>query len=169
MELYFLRHAIAAEKAEAGVAADVDRPLTSEGAQKMKKAAEGMKKLNLGVDKIIASPYIRAKHTAEIAAEGLGFGGKIRLSDALIPNAVFRDFSKLLKEQAANARLLLVGHQPSMGDFVSELVTGNQGGLSIDFKKGSLCLVEIHGASTPVSGVLVWSLTSKQLGLMADG
>src|SRR5688572_18228018 len=131
MELYFLRHAIAAERAEAGVAGDAERPLTTEGIQKMKKAAQGMKKLELRIDSIISSPYIRARHTAELAAAGLEFSKKIIFSDALTPEASFKDFLKLIKSHEPDDRLLLVGHQPTISDFVGELVTGHRGGLSL--------------------------------------
>ena len=162
MELYFLRHGIAADREEAQVAADAERPLTDEGIKKMTKAAEGMKKLGFSFDKIVSSPYVRARHTAEIAAEGIKFSGKIKFSESLTPESNFRLFSKLVNEFSENERVLFVGHQPTMGSFISELVTGAND-FYFDMKKGSLCRVDLYPDINPIRGELKWLLTSKIL------
>ena len=161
MELYFLRHAAAVDPGEFPPGRDSERPLTSEGIKKMTKAAEGMSKLGLSFDEVISSPYVRARQTAEIAAKGVGFKGKIRYTDAMTPAAVLKELFRELKEQKVSSRLLLVGHQPSIGEFVSELVTG-QKGLSLDYKKGALCLIELDPGDS-LHGRMMWFLTSRQL------
>ncbi len=160
MELYFLRHALAAEPGTVEVAHDSERPLLPEGAEKMRRAAAGMKRLGLEFDRIVSSPYLRAKQTAEIVADVYKFRGKLRFAEALTPQASFKDLARLLQDFDASAKLLLVGHQPSMGDFVSELAFG-QGGATIEIKKGSLCFVELASGSS--RGVLKWLLTPKQM------
>lgn len=165
MELYFLRHAIAAERAEAKVKNDSERPLTAEGVQKMKEIASGMRKLGVTVDEILSSPYERARHTAELAAAGIGHAKKIRFTDALTPIADFKDFSKTLKTYDEKARLLLVGHQPTLGHFLSELIAGHD--VFVDFKKGGLCLVETFEMESKLKGELKWLLTPRQLRALA--
>lgn len=160
MELYFLRHAIAAERGEVEVAHDSERPLTDDGIERMRKAAQGMKRLGLAFDRVVSSPYLRAKQTAEIVVETLGHKGKLRFHEALTPEASFKDFSRLAREFGAEERVLVVGHQPTLGTFIAELVCG-QGNGAIEMKKGALCLVEfLPGAS---HGVLKWLLPSKLL------
>ncbi|HTL70672.1 MAG TPA: phosphohistidine phosphatase SixA [Candidatus Eisenbacteria bacterium] len=161
MELYFLRHAIAVDPVEYPPGRDSDRPLTPEGVKKMTRAAEGMQKLGLSFDDVLSSPYVRARHTAEIAAKGVGHKEKIRFTDAMTPGGSLKELLRALKEYEDSSKLLLVGHQPSIGEFVSELVTG-QKGLSLDFKKGALCLVELDPGDSP-HGRLKWFLTSRQL------
>lgn len=163
MELYFLRHAIAAEPGTVPVSHDSERPLTEEGIEKMKEAVKGMQRLELSFDAIVSSPYIRASETAEIAAKGLRFKGKIAHSAALIPNAEFKEFFKLIKEFKPENKVLLVGHLPSIGEFISNLISGKNS-VSMDYKKGGMCRVDMPGFIAPgVTGQLMWFLTPKQL------
>jgi len=163
MELYFLRHAIAAEPGTIAISHDSERPLTAEGIEKMKKAAEGMRRIGLSVDQIVSSPYVRALETANIVAEGLGFKGKIRFSDTLIPNADFKSFFKLLREFKSNEKILLVGHMPSIGEFISTLIFGKEVP-AMDYKKGGLCRVDMPDVLMPSAlGQLKWFLTPKLL------
>ena len=46
-------------------------PLTKEGEEKMLDVARGMKKLEIEFDILLTSPYVRARRTAEIVAQGL--------------------------------------------------------------------------------------------------
>ena len=85
MKLYFLRHAIAAEPGTRAIKSDADRPLTDEGIKKTKESLRGFKALGLTFDAVASSPYLRAKHTAEIVASGLRLKHKIVLSEALTP------------------------------------------------------------------------------------
>ena len=163
MELYFLRHAIAAEPGTIAVSHDSERPLTSEGIEKMEKAVEGMRRADFSFDHIVSSPYLRASETAKIVAEGLGFKGKIRFSDALTPGAELKDLLKLLRDFKSGNKVLLVGHLPSIGEFVSNLISGKST-VAMDYKKGGLCRVDMLETIVPgVVGELKWFLTPKQL------
>ncbi len=165
MELYFLRHALAVEPGTGGFSHDSERPLTAEGVEKMKKTVQGMRQLEIALDHIVSSPYVRAKQTAEIVAKGLGFHQEIKTSDALTPNADFKSFLKLLKAFGADQKILLVGHRPSIGEFVSLLTVG-QSSETIDFKPGGFCRVKMPDINGPGAlGQLKWFLTPKQLRL----
>ena len=83
MEIYFLRHAISVGKRPGNSVDDPGRPLTAEGAVKMRRVARGMRRLKLDFDVVIASPYLRAKQTAEIVAAALDAGDKLQFSDHL--------------------------------------------------------------------------------------
>ena len=161
MELYFLRHAIAAESGDFE-GKDSSRPLTEEGVEKMKKAAKGMKNLKIEPDAVLSSPYVRAAHTAEIVSRTLGFTHPIQYENCLIPSGSPKELLKLLRNFPVTSRLLLVGHQPSLGEFVSTLVFG-QTVLSVDFKKGGLCRVDLPKPEAGVLGELKWLLTNAQL------
>lgn len=165
MELYFLRHAIAAGLDGAKFKSDSERPLTEEGIDKMEKAAKGMREAGFMFHRIVSSPYVRARQTAEIAAEALGFGGKIIYSDALIPEADFKSLSRLIASFGDAEEVLLVGHQPSIGRFVSQLIVGRPDA-SIDFKKGALCCVELL-QKDPAAGVLKSFFSPKYLQKLA--
>ena len=163
MELYFLRHGIAAEPGTVAVSHDSERPLTSEGVEKMEREVESMRCMGLLFDSVVSSPYLRAKETANLVAKGLKFKDKVRYSEALVPGAEFKSFFKLLKEFKPESRVLFVGHMPSLGEFVSHLVSG-QGAVEVDFKKGGLCRVDMPQNPVPGAlGRLEWFLTPKQI------
>ncbi len=90
MELYLLRHAIAEEPSSARYSDDSLRPLTQEGIEKMRQAATGAKKLEIEIDLILSSPFVRAKQTAEIFAESFAATKKINLTPHLEPIAPFQ-------------------------------------------------------------------------------
>ncbi len=165
MELYFLRHAIAKENGEFE-GRDSERPLTDEGVEKMKKAAKGMKQMEIAPEAILSSPYKRASQTAEIAARALDFTHPIQYEDCLVPSGSPKELLKLLKNFPNKSKLLIVGHQPSLGEFVSAFVFGEPA-LTIDFKKGGLCRVDLPGPEAGVRGELKWLLTNSQLREMA--
>ena len=162
MELYFLRHGIAVEPTDWN-GSDSERPLTAEGIRKMKKAVEGMRESDLRFDRIISSPFERARHTAELVAKGLEHKEKVVFSELLVPQAEFKDFLKLLKTLPSGKKTLLVGHQPSIGDFISGLIAGGEA--ILDVKKGGMALVQVALESS--AGELQWLTTSKQLRDMA--
>ncbi len=159
MELYFLRHAIAADPDSSKYRLDAERPLTGEGIEKMGRTARGFKKAGITFHRIVSSPYLRARHTAEITAKELDFDGKIAYADALKPEADFKNFSKLLQSFKDDEKVLLVGHQPSIGSFVSCLCAGRPDA-SIDFKKGALCRVDLYRTDPP-AGALKWFMPPK--------
>ena len=165
MELYFLRHAIAADPQTAGFSEDSERPLVAEGVKKMKKAAKGMKSAVSMFDRVISSPYVRARETAEIVVNALAFPGTVEFSESLIPGADFREFAKLLKQFSGEDRVLFVSHEPTISHFVSRLVSSGQD-VSIDIKKSSLCRVDLADGVAG-HGQLKWLLSPKLLQSMA--
>ena len=162
MELYFLRHGIAADRSEGGASHDSERALTPAGIKQMKEIAKGMKRLGISFDHVLSSPYLRARQTAEIVAEGVGFKGKIALSEILTPTADFKDFVGLLKNFESDENLLLVGHQPGLGSFISGLISGTDH-ILIDLKKGGLCRVDTSELGMAALAELEWLLGPEQL------
>ena len=161
LELYFLRHGLAAGK-RGREPADEDRPLTPQGLDEMREVARGLRRMKLSFDVIVSSPYRRARQTAEVVADILKFGKKVRLSEALLPGAHWEDFSNLLEELDADERALFVGHQPTLGRLVSKLISGGDG-FSIDLRKGGLARVDTSELGTGVLNELVFLLAPKHI------
>jgi phosphohistidine phosphatase len=172
MEIYILRHGIAADLGEGGVTRDADRPLTEEGCEKMQREAKGMRELGLKFDLIFTSPLLRTQQTAEAVAEVLNLKDKVIAIDALAPGRAFvrgvNKKSPIFVELGAHQfeRALLVGHQPDMTEIASALLTGDRH-LNVEFKKGALCAIEISGIPPLGPGLLRWLLTPRQLKLIA--
>jgi len=55
-EICFFRHGIALDREDPRVTSDAQRPLTEEGIRKTREAAEGLKRMDAGFEKILTSP-----------------------------------------------------------------------------------------------------------------
>src|SRR5262249_20541253 len=83
MNLFILRHGIAADPGDPAYPNDSERPLTDEGERKLARISEAMARMELSFDLVLSSPYVRARQTAEIVAEALGLRKKLQFSDDL--------------------------------------------------------------------------------------
>lgn len=157
MMCYFLRHGAAGD-AQTWEGADFDRALTSEGKKRIAREAKAIADLDLEIQLVVTSPLVRARQTAQIVVDELD------LRDALVEDErVGLGFSKgrlgdILSDHPKVSAIMLVGHEPSMGQTIGDLI----GGADIDFKKGSLACVDV--ASGPeLRGRLVWLAAPKLL------
>jgi phosphohistidine phosphatase len=160
IELYLVRHAIAAERGP-DYPDDRLRPLTDEGTRRFKEAVRGLKALGVGLDVIFTSPLTRARETATILGAGLGRRVPIETLEALAPGgkpaAVIDGVSKRPKAQR---RVALVGHEPDLGELAARLL-GARG--TVEFKKGAVCAIEVDDATPGGPGTLRWLLPPKAL------
>jgi phosphohistidine phosphatase len=164
IELYLVRHAIAAERGPK-FPDDRLRPLTPEGAQKFKDAVRGLASLNIVVDLVLTSPLVRARETAAILASGLG-RRPIEEIDALAPGGRHAALVEVLAYQAKKCpRLALVGHEPDLGELVMRLLAANG---TVKFKKGAVCAIDVDGATPGGPGTLRWFLTPRVLRALAQ-
>jgi phosphohistidine phosphatase len=162
MKLYILRHGIAVDP---GTGSDADRTLTPEGREKMEQAAQGMAALGLQFDRILTSPYVRARETAEIVAQKLGCPERLEVCEALVPGGSRKELFKRLQKWAADGQILLVGHEPDLSGLIGELIAADPY-VAIDLKKGSLACLALDRPSRPETACLEWLLTPKLLRLL---
>ena len=155
MELYFLRHGIAADVGPAGMG-DAGRPLTKEGIAKMQASARGMRRLGLRLDALLSSPLVRAHETAAIVAGELGL--ELRLAEQLAPGCDMTQLFALLGEYRAAERVMLVGHEPDFSSLIGALT----GGSHVLMKKGGLGRVDIERLEQG-AGTLTWLLPPRVL------
>ncbi|MGA3285388.1 MAG: phosphohistidine phosphatase SixA [Verrucomicrobiota bacterium] len=166
MKLYILRHGIAVMRDDLDFKNDAKRPLTPKGKRQLRQTAAAMKKMGLRFDLILSSPYLRAKQTAEIVAESLKLIKQLKFSDALVPDGSPKNLIRQLNEsKPLPENVLLVGHEPYLSCLISLLTTGGMD-LTMDFKKGGLCKLEIGKLSHDRCATLVWLLTPRQMKLM---
>jgi phosphohistidine phosphatase len=169
MNLYLMRHGIAVAADQPGIESDSERPLTSKGTKRMRQAARGVRRLGVSFDKILTSPFVRARQTAEIVAESLGLEDRLEdLSELTPENSVDHVISGLIRFQDKE-HLLLVGHNPLLSFAFSFLVSSKTTiKLEIELKKGGLCRIEIDSLPPDTPGTLHWFLTPKQLRQLGD-
>jgi phosphohistidine phosphatase len=145
-ELYILRHGIAVPHGTPGVAED-DRPLTPKGEQRMRQIGRGLAALGLKVDRIVTSPLLRARRTAQIVAQELAIVDRLETSSALLIDSDAHAIRGWLRERSESS-LMIVGHNPALSDLVGLLTLGEEGRLPVELKKGGIAAL----SSAPLAG-----------------
>jgi phosphohistidine phosphatase len=135
-QLYVLRHGIAIPHGTPGIA-DEDRPLTSEGEKKMREVAEGLRRLDLKLDRIVTSPLPRALRTAEIVADVLDLPDPPEQIDALSAPSRAESVKHWLSTREED-HLMIVGHNPCFEDLIALLTTGSTARSICILRKGGL-------------------------------
>jgi len=154
-EVVFFRHGIA----DASIP-DHDRALTEEGVRKTWASAEGLKKMGADFDRILTSPWTRAVQTATILSEVLAMAAPDVLPELAGDHTAQDLIMALRAHQGKN--LILVGHQPLLGETIAELL-GSDGRCEVDLKKSGACSLEIDGFPSRMPAVLNWLATAKLL------
>lgn len=163
MELFILRHGIAAERGSTEYPSDSQRPLTPDGIKKLRRVVQAMRSLELSFDLILSSPYTRARQTADIVAEGLGLERVLERTVLLEPGADLHGLvADLASRKKSVERVLLVGHEPMLSSLISLLLSGEDD-LEITLKKGGLCKLAIRTISPGRCATLEWLLTPRHL------
>jgi phosphohistidine phosphatase len=166
MKLYFLRHAIAADRDADKYPDDGQRPLTKDGYEKMVKIARALDKMNVRIEMILSSPLRRARETAEIARKRLHLKkDRLVLIDQLAP---LGDTSQLIADIQAKYMfdsLMLVGHEPDLSNLISLLLSGDTS-LSITMKKGGICCLSVDELVPGKCATLEWLMSPAQLVLL---
>ena len=157
MQIYLLRHGIA-EDGRPGKS-DAERALTSEGIKRLREILKRARVAGVAPTLIVTSPYVRARQTAEIAAEVLGYGDELVPSTKLVPMASPVETWGEVRELKGEAALLLVGHEPHMGQMMGYLLGAPE--LRVDFKKGAMVRVDVMEFGVRPRGVLKWMMAPK--------
>src|SRR6266498_4701651 len=118
MEVLLIRHADALD-AEPGMTDD-ERPLSSEGVERMRKGAEGLAKVleDHGpplLSGILTSPKVRAMETARIVALEVNGNETVTQCPPLAADFVWSEILPYLKPFPPDARVALIGHEPALG------------------------------------------------------
>jgi len=159
-DLYLLRHGIAVDPGTPGIP-DGERPLTAKGEKRMKQIACGLRVLDLKLDRIVTSPLVRARGTAEIVARELDLLNCLEISHVLQTGTSAPTVRRWLRERAEE-RLLIVGHNPTLSDLLSLLVLGSEHPLICDLKKGGIAALTRSPASVDLYEI-AWIATPRLL------
>ncbi len=145
MEIYFLRHANAGEP-KLNPAKDEKRKLDKLGIEQSHDVGRALAAMDVTVDAILSSPLRRAMQTASVVANEIGHEDKVISDAALKPGATFEQFQELLARHSRKDAILVVGHNPSMTEFVNQLLAGSAAFHGVEMKKGSVARIEKVGA-----------------------
>lgn len=155
MNLFILRHASAGVR-RLNPLLDVKRPLDKDGKRHCIVLAQTLNAMKIQFDLIVSSPLKRSVQTASLIGTETGYESRILLSNALAPEAEFRDFQKLLAECRLQENLLVVGHNPNISQFLGSLLvpTSSTEMPLIRMRKGSLARVSLQRAPATLQWLL---------------
>jgi phosphohistidine phosphatase len=125
MDLILWRHAEAEDRFP-----DLERALTDKGVKQADKVAQWLRKRLPDSTRILVSPATRAQQTAEALTS------KFETVDEIAPGASYQAILKAAKWPKAKGAVLVVGHQPALGQAASWVLSGEAAEWSI--KKGAL-------------------------------
>jgi phosphohistidine phosphatase len=157
-QLWLLRHADAEPH---GTREDSKRRLTARGESQARVAGVALTRLQASFEAILISPKVRARQTAELAAEGWSEEQRELLTvyPPLAGGFDGADALDALSGLSAEGRLLAVGHEPDLSQVITELT-----GARADLKKGGLAIVRLEGTR----GELTVLMRPRELALIAD-
>ena len=116
MKLWILRHG----EAEPHARRDAERELTAHGREQVLHSAARL--IGQPLDSILVSPYVRARQTAELVRKTLGFTSGLVTVPWLTPDSEPKFAISKLPD---TGNVLLVSHQPFVGELISLLLHGN--------------------------------------------
>lgn len=150
MDLILWRHAEARELPEEApfdAAADLQRPLTPRGDKQARRMAEWLNRFLPDSTRVLVSPALRTRQTADALER------KYRTVDALAPGCSHAQALAAARWPDSREPVLLVGHQPALGQLAAWLMGGPQ---------------TLDGAPWTVRKGAVWWLRQRERGGVAE-
>jgi len=157
--VYLVRHAIAAERGEA-FPDDRKRPLTEKGITRFRQIVAGLTELDVEIDVVLTSPFVRARQTADILVNGLRSSPRVVETVALAPGASYQSILDELSVVSDQESIALVGHEPGIGELAGRLIGSRH---PVPFKKGAVCRIDLDGLPPAGPGRLIWFATPRIL------
>jgi len=117
MELLIIRHAIAFERGRDRWRDDAERPLSPAGIRRSRQAAAGLKEFSKAPDRLLTSPLVRARQTAQILTDVAGCPQAEEAAELSPREPALAVLTVLGKDRSK--RIAIVGHQPGLGDLLT--------------------------------------------------
>jgi phosphohistidine phosphatase len=161
MKLYILRHGEAAEHGDPRYKEN-ERPLTARGIQRTKQLAHSLREMEISFERVLSSPLIRARQTAEIVARGMN--KTVEFTEALTPSGSMKSLVDQIGDlRPIPASVVLVGHEPHLSGVISLLCIGGPD-LPIKLKKGALCRLDVDHLTCGKCATLEWLVQPRLFG-----
>ena len=121
---------------------DFDRPLNKRGKRDAPRMGELLRQADLLPDLVLSSSAQRARQTTQAVVDSSGYGGEVRWMDSLYaaPPESYLEALRALDDSLQ--RVMLVGHNPSISDFLAKIIAKSGCEAVIEFKKGAVARVE---------------------------
>lgn len=160
-DIVLVRHAVAEPHDSERWPDDALRPLTPDGLERFRAVARGLRRIEVEVDAVLASPYARAWATGEILHEETGWPSPERcpaLEPSRPPSAVI-DAVRTRSE----VTLALVGHQPQLSELAALALAGSERSMRLELEKGGAMCLRFGGDRDAGAAALRWSVSPRFL------
>jgi phosphohistidine phosphatase len=161
MRVVLFRHGPAGEADPRHWPNDALRPLTERGRERTLRAAQGVAELEPRIVRVISSPLLRARASAQVLLEALALHSRVTLCDALSPGGSASQLIEALPDLGEDEALALVGHEPDLGKLAGTLLFGAPAHVAM--KKAGGCAIEFEGRARAGGGHLLWFLPPRVL------
>jgi phosphohistidine phosphatase len=129
---------------------DRDRPLTAQGARNAGAIGAWLERGGFVPDRVVVSPALRARQTWERAAASLVLDGPPTADERIYENTIEAVLAAITETPDHVQTLVIVGHNPSMGELASVLDDGQgdpgaRRSLQAGFPTGAVAVFEVGG------------------------
>lgn len=153
MQIFLLRHG----QAEARSHDDSTRELTLQGRQDVMAVARQFAQRNIQPDCCLASPYARARQTAELFVAEAGLIHALELNEILVPSVGAVHVLQFLGSLQAR-RVLLISHNPLLSELGALLLEGSRQPLQV-LRTSELLAIDCE-VPGPGTGTVVFDLVA---------
>jgi phosphohistidine phosphatase len=162
MRVILMRHADAGDADTARWPDDRERPLSEEGRVEHPAVTRALRRMGIRFDRLLSSPLVRARQTAEITLEGYGGAPAIEFTDALGDRGTVEAVVARLAQAGRDETVLCVGHEPLLPQVAAALISGTPRP-KIELRKSGVIAVDCAGHPAPGAGTLVFHLRPRDL------
>lgn len=163
VQVVVVRHGPAAVRDPVRWPDDALRPLTPKGAEQTRAAVKGLARYLDRRVRLASSPAVRCRVTAEILRNALDPAPRLDYWEELAPGALAPPiFERLAAAARSRQQLVVVGHEPTLAEFIGLALTGEGTPFARLGKPSAACL-EFPANVRPGAARLRWLLTRKQL------
>jgi phosphohistidine phosphatase len=146
MYFFLVRHGDAKSNLE-----DTSRPLSDRGKEDVEKIASYFSRLDTRPAGVHHSGKLRAEQTADIIAETLSLGERMKAVEGLSPNDDVHPLAETLCAEGKS--LMVVGHLPFLSRLLSLLVIGDTEPALVKLRAGAIvCLYRDDAIKFPSPG-----------------
>jgi phosphohistidine phosphatase SixA len=131
--------------------------------RRLRQAGLGLKRLDVVPDLVLSSPLRRTEETATVLAKILAPDVSVEIYSPLAPGNPMDEILHGLRPYRGARQVVMVGHQPGLGELASQLLTGSPTLAMLPFRKGGVAAIEINAFPPREAGTLQWFVTPKQL------
>lgn len=159
MRLIVVRHAAAEQRDARRWPDDSKRLLTEKGRAKFAALAEVLGRMEPDMQRVLSSRWVRAWQTAEVLTERARWPQPV--AEATLELAPVEEIIEALGRVNGASPVAVVGHEPTLSELVSALLTGRESAMSVDLKKGAAVCIDFDDAVAAGAGSLKWMLTPR--------